>query len=260
MQKHTAARVYNRLYSAFTVRKNERIYTSSGGAKLRYMFFEEKKSNVLVIGFQAFSDGEACYNYVYTIKNMGVNRLYIKDDFAENHMGNYCIGLDGECAVEPAVYELIDQYIQKCMPDKLVFIGSSKGGYSAVNFGLHYRCSRMIVAAPQYYIGTFLDSDKYYVNLENIIGSDFDVDAIRKLDLRLKEKIKKDEWADTQKIYIHYSARESTYRKHVMDFLKDISNRKIALEEEVADYRKHSDLRYYFPSYLIKCLEKIMEE
>ena len=89
-----------------------------------------------------------------TIKECGVNRLFIKDDFGPNQCGDYYLGCNGTYSVENAVFELIDRYIKLVKPKKIIFFGSSKEGYAAINFGLRYPDSKMIVAAPQYYLGT----------------------------------------------------------------------------------------------------------
>ncbi len=214
----------------------------------------------MIIGFQAFSDKGARYNYVRTIRDFDANRLYIKDDFGKNHRGNYYLGCNGKFSVERSVYELIDKYIKKCNARKLIFIGSSKGGYAALNFGIHYKCSEMIIAAPQYYVGTYLNSDKFMVNLEDIVGKNVTGDMIGQLDRRLKEKIKNDTMGGTQRVYIHYSDREHTYEEHVKDLLEDLSARGIQICENVGNYTEHTDLRYYFPEYLRQCLEEIIRE
>lgn len=261
MEKKVVKRILDRLYLMLIVPIKEKKFIScEGGEKLHYLFFPQKNSNVLLIGFQAFSDKGARYNYVRSISNFPVNRLYIKDDFAENHRGNYYLGCNGTYSVERSVYELIEKYIQKCNAGKLIFIGSSKGGYAAVNFGIHYKFSKMIIAAPQYYVGTYLNHDKFMVNLEDILGKHITEDMLRQLDGRLREKIRNDTMADTQKIYIHYSDKEHTYEEHIKDLLADLSAQGIRISENVGNYTEHTDLRYYFPDYLRQCLEEVLRE
>lgn len=115
------------------------------------MFFPCYKSRILVIGFQACNDAGPRYNYVKTLKSCKVNRLFIKDDLGPRHLGDYYLGENGTFSVENDVFELINNFISKLKPQSIVFIGSSKGGYAALNFGICFPSSNIIIASPQYY-------------------------------------------------------------------------------------------------------------
>ena len=62
-----------------------------------------------------------------TIKECGVNRLFIKDDFGPNQCGDYYLGCNGTYSVENAVFELIDRYIKLVKPKKIIFLVLVKG-------------------------------------------------------------------------------------------------------------------------------------
>lgn len=143
----------NRIYTEAVQRWNEKEFTAQDGQTLRYMFFPCKKSDILVVGFQACNDAGPRYNQVRTLKECGVNRLLIKDDFGPRQLGVYYLGCKENHAVETAVFELIDRCIaeSRTLFKYIVFSGSSKGGYAALNFGIHYPNSVMVVAAPQYF-------------------------------------------------------------------------------------------------------------
>ena len=80
----------------------------------------------------------------------------------------------------------------------------------------------MIVAAPQYYLGTYLDNYKWKGNLEEILGGSISVDNKYQLDNRLKEKILSDKYSKSQTVYLHYSDQEHTYEEHIADLISDL--------------------------------------
>lgn len=258
--KSLFTRISNKIYVTVVQPLAEHEFISGGGQSLRYMFFRCRKSDILAIGFQACYDGGARYNYVRTIKECGVNRLFIKDDFGPNHCGDYYLGCDGTYSVENAVFELIDYYIALVKPKKIVFFGSSKGGYAAINFGLRYPNSRIVVAAPQYYLGTYLDNYKWKSNLEEILGEPVSADNKHRLDNRLREKIFSDEFSKTQTVYIHYSDQEHTYKDHIADLVSDLNKVGISINRNIGKYTVHGELKYYFPSYLSESINQIKQE
>lgn len=248
----------NRIYTAAVQKLCEKEFVSSEGQSLRYLFFPCRSSDVLVVGFQACNDAGPQYNYVRTLQQCRVNRLLIKDDFGPGKLGVYYLGTQGSCAVERAVVELIDRYAAALGGQpRLVFIGSSKGGYAALDFGLQYPGSVMIAAAPQYHLAQYLDTPKFRATLEAILGGPATPQAKQMLDERLHGRILADRFAASQRVYLHYSDCEHTYPEHVRNLLAHLSAAGIALQTDVQHYTVHSDLRYFFPDYLRSVLNTL---
>lgn len=208
----------NRIYTEAVQRWNEKEFTAQDGQTLRYMFFPCKKSDILVVGFQACNDAGPRYNQVRTLKECGVNRLLIKDDFGPRQLGVYYLGCKENHAVETAVFELIDRCIaeSRTLFKYIVFSGSSKGGYAALNFGIHYPNSVMVVAAPQYFLGNYLDSEKFRPTLEEILGGPVTEKNKNALNHRLKQRIREDTAAKTQRVYILTTQIKSTPTKSTL--------------------------------------------
>ncbi len=185
MTKNIFERILNRIYTAWIVPLREKKYYGDVQKEpLKYLFFP-KKSSILVVGFQAFHDTEARYNYVSTLRGCPVSRLYIKDDSASDGRGSYYLGRHGTYSVETLCAELIDRCAKACGATKLVFIGSSKGGYGALNFGIRYPGSDMIIAAPQYYLGNYLNSGRNRSALVDILGrEDYSAAEFEQLNFR----------------------------------------------------------------------------
>ncbi len=250
------SRIWNRLYTTCAVPIKEKVFHNNG-VDLKYVFFR-KRSDVLVIGFQACNPAGARYNYFSTLRGFPVNRLYIKDDFAENHRGSYYLGCKGQDNVESAVIALIQTYIKLTNAKKLIFIGSSKGAYAGINFGIQFPDSIMIVGAPQYYLGNYLNSETHLPSLKDIVGDEITEAKIEKLNNRLKEKILSDPDAHTQKIFLHYSDREHTYKEHIEDLIEDLKQAEFSLDFDKKEYSMHEDLKLYYPDYLKRSLRSII--
>ncbi len=243
--------------------RHEKVYYGEG-TRLKYMYFpmEQRKpnaKNILLVMFQGCHDKEARYNYVRTCSALNVHRLFIKDDFAPNGRGSYYIGEKGQYNVERLVHSMVQSYITKLKPEKVLFAGSSKGGYGAINCGIEFEHAIMIPGAPQYRLGTYLDKPANRPNLIDIIG-EYTPENIANLDVRLEQKIKENRLAETQTCYLHYSNVEHTYEKHIRALREDLIASGMVFHEDIADYPEHSDVGKYYPAYLVQTVNAIMAE
>lgn len=240
----------------------EKQFVAGNGQTLRYMFFPGKSSTLVVV-FQACSDAGARYNYVKTLGDCGISRLFIKDDFGPDGCGDYYLGCNGTYSVENAVMELIRSCLGRLSPERVVFAGSSKGGYAALNFGLRFPDSEIVIAAPQYFLGSYLKGEngtgRHAKTLDEILGEPANALNTKELDNRLRSVIQKDPYAGTQHVCIHYSVNEHTYKEHVRYLLDDLKETGISVEEDIGDYQEHGDLKYYFPGYLKEKIEELQK-
>lgn len=251
------------LQTKFFQLRHERIFCGEG-TRLKYLYFpmdpkKEGGKNILLIGFQGCHDKEARYNYVRTCAQLNVHRLFIRDDFAPNGRGSYYIGEKGQYNVERLVHQMVRSFAERIQPELLVFMGSSKGGYGAINCGIEFENAVIIAGAPQYRLGTYLDKSANRPNLIDIIGV-YTPENIARLDLRLEEKIKANPLADTQTCYLHYSNVEHTYEKHIKDLRNDLINSGMTFFEDIADYPEHGDVGKYYPTYLVSTVQALMEQ
>lgn len=251
------------LQTQFFQLRHERVFRGEG-TRLKYMYFpmEERRpggANILLVGFQGCHDKEARYNYVRTCQALNVHRLFIKDDFAPNRRGSYYLGEKGQYNVERLVHELVQTFIDRLQPERVIFMGSSKGGYGAINCGLEFEQVIIIAGAPQYRLGTYLDKPFNRPNLIDIIG-DYTPENIQQLDVRLEQKIKQNPFARSQTCYLHYSNVEHTYEKHIKDLRRDILDSGMVLIEDIADYPEHGEVGKYYPAFLLQTVNSIMEQ
>ena len=243
--------------------RHERVFRGSE-TRLKYMYFPmdsklPNAANILLVGFQGCHDKEARYNYVRTCESLNVHRLFIKDDFAPNGRGSYYVGEKGTYSVERLVHTMVRNFMDRLQPDRVIFMGSSKGGYGAINCGIEFPNAIIVAGAPQYRLGTYLDKPANRPNLIDIIG-EYTPENIAALDVRLEQKIKSNPHAATQTCYLHYSNVEHTYEKHIRAMRQDILESGITLHEDIESYPEHSDVGKYFPAYLVKIVNSYMDK
>ena len=247
------SRIANKVYVKHIVPKIEKTY-ESGGEKVKYLFYPKDGSDVLIVGFQAYSADGPRYNYIVTLTGEEANRLYIKDDFIPT--GDYYLGRNKKFNIEQAVFNLINEHIKAYHIKTLIFIRSSKGGYAALNFGLSYPGSNIIVAAPQYYLGSYMKkATKFHPALHDILGTEFSNEDIRSLDERLPKKVIN---AKGNRVYIHCSVNEGTYETSVSHILSDFKRTNCAVFFDRGEYANHGDLKLYFPEYLRAVVNELL--
>lgn len=118
----------------------------------------------------------------------------------------------------------------------------------------------MVVAAPQYFLGNYLDSEKFRPTLEEILGGPVTEKNKNALNHRLKQRIREDTAAKTQRVYIHYSDKEHTYEEHIRALLEDLTAAGVEVHTDVKHYPTHEELKYFFPEYLSSVLEQLKKE
>ena len=223
---------------------------------IKYIKKKNKKSDSLIVIFSACTRPgiSARYNYVRTLKNIKANKLFILDDFGLDKRGGFYLGEYPEFLFEESTKNLIDSIIKKYNYKKIFFVGSSKGGYAALNFGFLYKNAIMIVGAPQYFLGRFLAAPANKITIDGMkIESQED---ILEIDRRLENRIKNNKNSNCQKIYIHYSNKEHTFEDHISELIKTLQSEKYNLVEEIMDYTEHGDVSFHYPKFLINSLKE----
>lgn len=233
--------------------------------KISYLFEKNRESDRLIVVFSACTrEGvPARYNYVRTLKERKENKIFILDNLGEDRRGSYYLGKFPKFEFEKAVKELLDQVISENNIKSVIFCGSSKGGYAAINFGIMYNDSvgeGIIIGAPQFWLGEYLSAPANRVTLEGICDGNNKNKVVSNLNERLKNKIDRDDCYRKQKIYIHYSIEEHTYKEHIQDLCKQLRENGYELIENVESYKEHSEVSLYFPKYLKELICKIWND
>lgn len=223
--------------------------------KLKYMLDTVKESKDLVIVFSACTRSgiPARYNYVRTLKDFRCNKLFILDDLSEDKRGCYYLGKQPEYPVEKAVEQLIERIKKQLNIQRVFYVGSSKGGWAAINFGLSQKDSIIIVGAPQYKLGQYLSAPANKMTLNAIVSKNYEEGDIEELDKYLERKIENNH-SQNQKIYLHFSSKEHTYEEHILYLIKKLQEYSYEVYLDEKDYIDHSDVSLFYPDFLRRSL------
>jgi hypothetical protein len=225
---------------------------------LKYIL-KKKESDTLVIVLSSCTRKgiKARYNYMRTLKDFNVNQLFILDDFGEDKRGSYYIGHDFKFDEDAAVKALVEKIADEIHAKTLIFCGSSKGGWAAVNFGLQFENSYVVAGGPQYFLADYLRDSGNLSSLKHIVGEETK-EKLEKVNAYLGDRVKNDPFIATQHIYLHYSEKDHTYKEHIQYMLNDMKALGYDIKEDVEQYEDHSDISYYFPGFLVNSINDIL--
>ena len=224
---------------------------------IQYMFIRSKnKKGPLIVVFSAYNKKRAGYNYIKTLSTIKCDKLFIKDNFGSDRLGTYYLGFVNKSSIEKAVLELVGTFSKKRMSRRIIFIGSSKGGYAALNFFLlFHNCDKFaIVGAPQYLLGSHLMNEGFSKMLIDICGS-IDEKTLNELDYKIKKELIN--YNAGGHLFLHYSSNEQYYSQQIEPLINDLQKSKLNYSLDVANYYYHSDVHKCFPHYILKCLKEL---
>lgn len=177
----------------------------------------------LVVAFTSLHQiGDFTYNYKPTLDEVGVEALYILDDFG--NQGSYYLQDHGDRAIFRSVQALITSVMESLglTPADLVFVGSSKGASAALMHGMTLGVGSIFVGGPQTRIGSFLS--KPHPNVLEFMTGGTSPDHIAGLDAVLPaiatETVER--WRDSS-ITIVVGDRDHHYKGHVLPFVDHVA-------------------------------------
>lgn len=223
---------------------------------IKYVLNIASGSDNLIIIFTACTKiGQpARYNYVRTLDKYKCNKLFILDDFGFDNRGAYYLGKNKDFAIQNDVNLLINQVIQKLNIKRSIFIGSSKGGYAAMYFGIGIKDSIIISGAPQYMLGDYLNLPGHQ-NILNYIMGDSEESSVEYLNRVMKIKIDENR-NNNNSVYLHYSINEETYDSDIKHLVYQLDNLGINTIKDIKEYMNHSELTKFFPAFIRETLDK----
>lgn len=243
------------------ISKNELEYHGNTH-KIKYLFLPEEESDHLIVVFSGFHgyevDGKpAVYNYINTLEDTKINKLFILDSV--NNVPVYYLGIDNKESYLSDTSILIKEYVSKLNMDmsKVILAGSSKGGTGALMTGFNIQSGHIISAANQVYVGNYLKSLPKVRNLifTKIFGDNKE-ENIERLNRIFEEKILINKTKSN--LYFHGGTKDPHYMNHMKPMLKHFDKNKIYYELDLKNYKGHSSVIYYFPEYLKRKVNEII--
>ena len=226
---------------------------------IKYVFFEGQADNEhLIVVFSGFGTPGAAYqiayHYMRTLKDIDCNKLFILDNYGPR--GCYYLGEGGTFEVETSVASLITYYINKydIKLKNTIAAGSSKGGSSALYFGLKYNFGHIIIGAPQIFIGDYVTSTSKET-ADFMFGVDHGKDIVEKYDRLIPLQLNKE---IIPTISILSGKKDVQYDLHVVPLIKMCEQNNIHVDLELVDQiNRHGDIPIYYTKFLIDRLVKL---
>ncbi|MCK6206134.1 hypothetical protein KZX50_11830 [Bacillus infantis] len=236
---------------------------------LKYIYLHEENSPFLVVVFQAMAKTPG-YNYIKTLDEFPVSKLFIKDDYGPKPTGaTYYLGESKSMGVAHKVQALIERVRTHngLVKDRVVCAGSSKGGYASIFHSFLGGYGFAVAGGPQIYLGDYLG--KNLKNLESV-----STPIYQYITGGLSEEDKS--WANglmtgmieerlvtspaRPRIMIHVGKGEPHYRAHVKpfsEFMAAMGYEKLDLN--LGNYDTHKELAVHFPIFLQQKIRQIMK-
>ncbi len=230
------------------------------GYRLKYMLEKEASDSLIVVLSGIPRPGiKARYNYNRTLANIRANKLFILDDFGYDERGAYYLGKDKDFKIQLACKDLIEKVKSDLSIENTIYVGSSKGGYAAMYFGIQDNNSTIIAGALQHLLGNYITSNERMSNniMAYVMGKNYTMDDVEYLNNLLRNTLSE---YKTNKcdIHLHYSDSEYTYEDHMVHLMKDLDDLGMPYQKNVAHYTNHGELALYFPPFLVKTLNKVL--
>lgn len=218
------------------------------GGRLKYIF-ENNDSEELIVVFSGFAKRVPKYNYMRTLKDVNIDKLFILDDFGSR--GSYHWFVDGTDLPLQLTKGLIGHIRESKNYKKIYTAGSSKGGTCAIYFGLEFQADEIFAGACQYHVGTYISIPKHRDVLEGMMGKGAGTDEVKKLDSIMPALLR--QYAHCKsRVHLCYSREEHTYPEHIADLIEDLKRNDIPYVEIIYSYTSHADNGIYFSAYLKK--------
>lgn len=122
--------------------------------------------------FSGFSDDRPRYNYINTLRKINANKLFILDELGRtDYPGAYYLGEHGDYSYKENVITFIKKIANQISNECYYFtVGSSKGGWCSLYFGMRLSATAIFAGAPQYLLGNYLDCDFHQKTFQIMIG------------------------------------------------------------------------------------------
>lgn len=231
---------------------------------LKYMFFPSDGADKLIIVFQAVNRIPG-YNYIGTLADTKAHRLYIKDDYGTDIAthSSYYLGPNKSTLIADKVIKLIQNFcsILGIETQNCITMGSSKGGFASLFFGLKLNVGSIIAGGPQVLLGNFLNSakeDSVNPPILTYLAGDNSNASVEWANSILPDMIakQKDFFGN---LYIHVGIGDTHYNSHVLPLIKILSDYSIKnVNIDIGEYYSHTELAHFFPIYIKDVMSKII--
>lgn len=229
--------------------------------KIKYSFNKNSESNKMIVAFSSSASTNNIYNYYRTLKDIKCNKLFLADEsFSEDKTQcSYFIGRNKENYYEKKIIHIIKKIASEnnILKDNIILVGSSKGGFASLYYAFKYEFGSCIVGSPTIKLGEQHKRNAFGLKIIENLSGGITMEDIEWLDnIIVKYAINND---NIPNVYYHAGEKESRYLEQGIPFLNMLlekSSEKIDID--LGPYMSHSEVKDYYPKYLIGVLNKII--
>lgn len=226
------------------------------GFTFKYILKERTyDTNHLIVVFSGFGGkSNFTYDFLNALQSSRAYVLWIKDDFYDNDKATYYLDpVQLNCSkLETAIVGFIENVLEYLEINRknCTFLGCSKGGSSALYYGIKYNFSNIVVSAPTLLIGSSVAGIIPEGNIKNmarfLLGQELDQKNIKLIDDKIIEAIEEDNDFD-KNIYLLSSQADPKYLGQVKPFLGHFHKyyNFNFIESKSVLVRTHQDVTYY---------------
>lgn len=237
---------------------------------LKYAYFAPvEPSDKLIICFQPLKLRPG-YNHIRLLENVNVHRLYVKEGNGRHKLTktSFYLNENNPIPVSDLVQQLIGEYAAKLDISKqdTIFFGRSQGGFGALYHAYLYGGGHVISGEPPYFLGEFeelykltsLSFDDSAGFFEAVLGRPPSEESKNYANQFLTKVIEKAN-PPYPKVNILIGNNTSYNQKQLEPFLEWMREHDIPpMYMEKENYDHHHEMSKYFPDYLLKELDKII--
>lgn len=140
------------------IQSNKEVSLEYMGYNFKYILKKRKyDNNSLIIVFSGFgAKSDFTYDFLSSLKTTRASVLWIKDDFHNNSHATYYLDKFNNTGLEESIINFIYEALKylQVEKDKCILLGCSKGGASALYYGLKYNFKNILVSAPTTLVGS----------------------------------------------------------------------------------------------------------
>jgi hypothetical protein len=236
-----------------------------------YYFFINlfcKESDKLIIIFGGLTFGNNIFEFLKTLSNFNVNKIYIKD--ATNNW--YLTGVKGVGSTPQEISEFLAEIISQNKHIKKVYtLGISAGGFAAILFGYLLQCNSILSICPQTILSqNMLDSVEHPESLHKNIFRTLNIIQDKYQSFELMNIIKNNYETKCNLLYPYYNETDRAHANNLINIPgltiiplaseehslgKEIKNKNL-LNLLISNFLEENDIINFFeekaPDFLIK--------
>lgn len=212
------------------------IHTKISHDGVEYIYKRRSSDKLIIV----FSSMVGRFNFIRSLKDAPYDQLFIRDCWAGN--ASYYWFEGKQDYPELFTQNLIDQVLAKGNYKEVITLGGSKGGTSAIYYGLKNNFDLVFAGACQYMVGDYLAKHQYVIKpwqWEKVVGGEPTKEWINILNQKLEKMIDSRKNSKTI-IKLVYSREEHTYPEHIAFLIKKLDECNIHHDDHIESFAKHS--------------------